>query len=562
MMRRIAVLLLLVLIAGLALAPLALAAKDYSADRFDVDVAVQPDGSLLVKETVVFHFSGGPFSTVFRDLEMDKTDGITAVSAQMDGVALPEGTGPGQVEIKQGSPINVQWHMLPTSDSTHTFVLSYRMLGVVRQGSNADVLTFNALPTKHDYKIAASSVRMTYPSSAQLLDSPHVEEGKAVVDTAAGIVTFQSANLGSDDSLRVSLRFAPGLVAVAPQWQVRQDAQNRLGPAWIVSALAILIAGIAALTAYWRANRRSISIPPAGELQVMRPPSDLPPAIAGVVKDGAADVQWQHGMGTMLDLARRGVLLIEETTEKSWWKKNEFVIRLVEQPADLRPHESAFLRLLFETKKGTVTSIKMSELSTGVLPRWKVFSGPCKTEMSSLGLFSPQREAIRGRLMAAAVITLFAGMAAMLLAIPFSGRFGGWAILPSFAIFGLSMAGFIVAAAFSPQSDTAAQQQPRWVAFAHYLKDVAKGTQPFVGAALIEEYLPYAAAFGQADEWAKLFKQRGDEATLAWFRPLATAGEGRQGAFVAMIAYSSSVSSSGGAAGAGGAAGGGASGAH
>ena len=83
--------LLLVIVAGLFVAPVALAAKDYSADCFDVDIAIQSDGSALITETVVFRFVGGPFITVFRELTADETDGIDEVAAAMDGRVLPVG---------------------------------------------------------------------------------------------------------------------------------------------------------------------------------------------------------------------------------------------------------------------------------------------------------------------------------------------------------------------------------------------------------------------------------------------------------------------------------------
>src|SRR5258708_6175807 len=54
-----------------------LPAKDYSADRFDAQITVQNDGTLLVKETVVFKFVGGPLTFVYRDVPTDKTDTIS-----------------------------------------------------------------------------------------------------------------------------------------------------------------------------------------------------------------------------------------------------------------------------------------------------------------------------------------------------------------------------------------------------------------------------------------------------------------------------------------------------
>lgn len=130
--------------------------KSYSADRFDVNVAVQPDGSLAITETVVFRFVGGPFTFAYRELLTGHTDGITDIAATLDGRPLPAGDGPGQVEISGRNPLRVTWHFEPTSNSAHTFVLTYRMSGVVRQAADSDYLLYQVLPDDYEYVIGRS----------------------------------------------------------------------------------------------------------------------------------------------------------------------------------------------------------------------------------------------------------------------------------------------------------------------------------------------------------------------------------------------------------------------
>ncbi len=214
MSRKLALLLALV---GLLLWPgTALGAKEYSADRFDVNAAVQTDGSLLVSETVVFRFIGGPFTYVFRELPTDYTDGITEIAASIDGVTLPPGQGAGQVEISGRDPIKVTWHFAPTSDATPTFVLRYRTLGVVRQERDADLLLWYALPTDYDYRIASSTVRVTFPRTATLLSTPEVRKGQAAVEAGAGQITFSARDLKANSTLLVALRFPSGSLVEAP----------------------------------------------------------------------------------------------------------------------------------------------------------------------------------------------------------------------------------------------------------------------------------------------------------------------------------------------------------
>jgi uncharacterized membrane protein len=181
--------------------------------------------------------------------------------------------------------------------------------------------------------------------------------------------------------------------------------------------------------------------------------------------------------------------------------------------------------------------------------------------MQAAGLFDAKREAIRRKMTTTGLVLLLAGGAAMLPAIALVNAVGGWGFLIGFSLMAVGVVGFVCAGVFSPQSDKAALARPRWQAFARFLKEAAKGQQPFVGAKTMEEYLPYAASLGLASEWASLFQKLGADEAFAWFRPIAAA-DGGSAAFAAF--YAGTMTSSGGASAAGaggGAAGGGSSGA-
>lgn len=560
--------LLLVLVLCLLAAPVVNAAKSYSADRYDVDIEIVEDGSLLVTETVVFRFVGGPFTTVFRDLVAAETDGIGQVVAGMDGQTLPAGIGPGKVEIRNLPAAHVEWRFAPTSDAVHTFTLSYRMLGVIRRDGGADVLSLRALPSEHDYSIGSSTVRVAYPASARLSGEPVVVAGSATISQRPGEIIFESNNIRADKTLRFRILFEQGsLISAPPLWQQREAEQTARLPILLGSALAVLLAGGAVLANSWRRNARTVVIPAVGALSVMRPPTDIPPALAGMLKDDSADPQWQQGLATMLDLARRGALVIEEM-EKKRWGQRDFTVTLREIPAGLRPHEEKLLTLLFE-KKGKVKTapqagdvVKISELQSRLRWQWKEYAEALKGEVRSGGYYDEQRARVRRNYLIAGTVLLFLGGIAFTAAAILSSQYGGWVLLAPAAIGVLSIATYVVGGLYSPLSDAAAQERPRWNGFASYLAAVAKGAQPFVGARLLDEYLPFAAAFGQAAQWAKLYKQREAGAVLGWFIPLASADGGVESLVYMVNTTSSAGSSSGSAGGGGGAAGGGASGAH
>ncbi len=271
---------------------------------------------------------------------------------------------------------------------------------------------------------------------------------------------------------------------------------------------------------------------------------------------------WANAVAALFDLARRGVLRIEEASQRTWYRKHDFVLELLEQPAGLRPHEAGLLRLLFEDKRGAeTTSVKLSDLRGRLASRIKWFNEPLKEEMAAAGLLDPQRVKARNSFLLIGLLLLAVMTVAMVIAIALLARFAGWPFLVVGSLFALSMMAFIVSAAYSPLSDRGSQEAARWQGFYEYLRDVTKGREPAWDLRQFERYLPYAASYSLAEKWAKAFRERGGADIPAWFHAVAAAPDQAMGSFIAFTAASHSTGSSGGAGGAGGAAGGGGSGA-
>ena len=209
-----ALLLLLLLTAGATAE-----AKSYSADRYDSRIVVLADGSLEVVETVVFRFEDGPFTYVFREIPTRRTDAIEVVSAAMDGRQLPIGKNTGEVEIRRGSPIHVRWHFAPRSNSNHTFVLTYRVRGVVQKSAGGDLLEWIALPTKHDYRIDSSEVIVEAP--AAFASAPQIESRRvdiSSVEPGRERDQLQASGIGTNGWIKAPIQFPDSRIsAAAPQ---------------------------------------------------------------------------------------------------------------------------------------------------------------------------------------------------------------------------------------------------------------------------------------------------------------------------------------------------------
>ncbi len=533
------------------------ATKSYSADRFDVDVALQTDGSLLVTERLTLRFVGGPFTYVYRHLPAAHTDGMDVIGASVDGISLPEGKEAGQVEIGGRDPVRVTWHFAPTFDSSHTFELIYRVWGVVRKESNADVLIWQALPDAYEYPIAASTIRVTYPETAQLLGAPEVQYGRATIERGPQVVTFDARDLKPNTTLIVALRFNAGsVISAPPQWQTRSGSGNQSG--LLFSILGTSIAALIGVVLVGLIGRLRLSST-GSEGVLTLPPGDLPPAIAGVLfNNGHVDMNWAwpYILGACFDLARRGIITIEEVQRTSWWHGRDFIFRLNKPAISLRPHERGVIEALLGSKSGLQSTVYLSKLQNNLYGRFKPFITSLKSECEALGFYDAERRRLRRTRIVWGVILIGVG-GVLMVAVGLLG--GGW---PFLATLGIDMSGvglLIAGATLSPLSDDYRQAALAWRSFARYLRDVTRQRDTLVHRDQFEGYLSYAAAFGMAEAWARYLKKREDIAVPTWFRALA-AEDGGYAAFAAMVAASGSAGNAA-TTSAAGAAGGGASGA-
>jgi uncharacterized protein (TIGR04222 family) len=536
----------------------ALAEKDYFAERYDVDISVQPDGALLVTETILFQFQGGPFTQVFRELAGNQLDEIDSIQAYLDGRPLPQGPGPGQVEIEAGEPLKVTWHFEPVSDSAHIYKLTYQVLGAIRDGEAADTLIWSAIPPEHDYRIESSRITLAYPANANLVAEPSLTGVPASLEGAQGRYVFSSGEIASDTGVQLEAAFDPGFITQPPDWQARQiDRQDRLSsslPLGLATAGLALALGIGALLLFASRHRRDSSALPGPTLRPTTPPGPVPPALAARLTGSQ-----NASLAALFELARRGRLRFDKLEVSR--KSKEYSLAQQENGVSLKPHESALLEALFLTKEGVRERLPLSEIGTKLAHGSGKFNTALDNELTGLGWIEPPRMEAKNRLLAISLLAIFFGiglfLAGFLLPFPvLAGIFLGLGA----ALFLLGIAAVIYGATFSSWSVEGERQAAAWRGFASYLKDITRGREPVQRPDAFDLYLPYAAGFGLADAWAKYFQRQADVPIPAWFGGL-NAGMSDFSDITAVIIASTVAASGDGGAGAAGASGGGASGA-
>ena len=162
--------------------------------------------------------------------------------------------------------------------------------------------------------------------------------------------------------------------ASRPAWQreldqqaeakkAQQEFQQRWGPVFDLGFLSLagllLIGGPVLLYLWWYRKGRDHPVGLIADY-LPEPPSDLPAGMVGTLIDESADMQ--DILATVLDLARRGALEIEETQEPGFLgigTNSDFIYRRKSGFSEtLRPYEDTLLDNMFKSGK----KVKLSDL--------------------------------------------------------------------------------------------------------------------------------------------------------------------------------------------------------
>ena len=546
----------------------AAAAKPYRAERFDVRIDVEPGGALVVTETIRFVFGPEAFTYVFRELPTRKTDGLTMIEVSMDGVRMERGKGAGQYELKRDdNRRRIVWHFPATANAARTFAVTYRAAGVVWQDADSDVLAWTLLPTRREYAIDCASGEIVYPEGAALTADAVLDPPASRVSQDGRTIRFEQCPFERNATWVVSC------ASRRDRWRRwrRGGSSGRRSTArtcrcfsgWAGSSF---LRGLRGFVMFALSQRHARS---DNSGSVSSPPDHLRPAPAGSLISSGASTGWGPVLGAVMDLARRGALSIERVEKSGVFSSGEVRISRGPLLVHAAPHERVLLDLLFTDKHGPRTSVTFSELASTFESsrRWKRLKEAIAAELRDERLLDADRERTRGRVTVIGLVILLSSIAGFIGSVALFDRVGQPVLAVPIALLIVGVAGMITGASLSPLSEEGHRRAERWRAFKRTLGNASEnsaGGAPAIKR--VEEWLPYAVAFGTALAWMKRLQKQGVTAGPSWLAAVTrdgAHGPAGIGATVAILSAGSSAGAHAGghAGGAAGAAGGGASGA-
>jgi uncharacterized membrane protein len=317
-MRRLAR--LLVVAALVAVPALPATAKSFELPGAQVDLAVQPDGSVLVTEQITFDFDGS-FSGAYREIPLRAGEQIVEVSVSegRDGYAqgacadLGCAGSPGTFGTKDlGGRLRVVWHYAAFSE-VRTFTVAYRMLGLAKAHDDVVDVEFQVWGSEWEVGLDRLTAGLTYPGEASPGDvrvwgKPAGVSGSTTlgVDGVSPALEASRIPAGRFVEMRVvfprSLLASTGGATVVPGeglddiLEAEQRAVQTSATRQAVLRVLVLVAGLMAFLPavagsaliYWHFGREP-RVDYDREYE-QEPPSDHPPAvIEGLLTQGAVD---------------------------------------------------------------------------------------------------------------------------------------------------------------------------------------------------------------------------------------------------------------------------------
>lgn len=551
-LRSVAGLLVLALaLLGIAATPAAAQDRSVAIDEIHVDATLHPDGRLEVVERVTYTFRGAddePFTVGTRSFEPGPRSGTITSIAAFDEDGQP-------LDTLVSTPSLFEWDIAPARSGTRTYELRYEVVDGIEVGSDV-VDLYRQWVGDDGPSIGRWTAEITVPDGAgQFRGWAHGPlDGVIEVDDPVATARVPGVPAGRFVETRLVVpveRFdlTPGTTELLPGILDEEgrlaDEANRLRDEErrreelrqdVARGLDIFAVPVVALAgwAFWMIWRRWGKDPkkPDDIGDYWREVPDDPPAV------GSALLKWNTVdaaafSATILDLARRGHLRIEEETVERLLRRDAVehrFLRTEHPPAEnLTPFEARVLRWLFQGGS-SVTQDELVERNkadvTAAQKHWTGFQKEVRADLDGRNYI------VRGKTLP----FLLHGLIVVVLVALLAGSLMTQAWLAAAVFAAAAVVMLPLGLLHRSRTPAGTRRYHEWKGLQRFLADFSRLDEAPAGhLALWEHYLVAAVALGVADDliagleiWFPEVLQEGPGGIAPWY--VATSGgHGRLG---------------------------------
>ena len=359
-------------------------AKSYTIESVAITAQLNTDGSMDIREERTYYFSGA-FSYAFYTLPVDRTGGVQDIRlSEISKVYRLDESGEAATfrVYQDNQKLEITWYY-DARDEAKTFIIEYRIVGVVTRYEDAAVLYHQFVGTGWDKSTSDVQVRIIPPTGLVKDDVRAWAHGPlhgSVMIREMGEVNADVSPLPLHQFWEVRALYPPEFFQQAPlkaqavraqvlneekEWadeanrrrerefrhREAMQTQKKYGK-WI--ALVLCVIGLAVWWRLYSNFGRRPSVQSQG-VTFSGIPSELPPALLSYLLYNR-EVAGGALIGTLLDLARREYVKIEEKIVergRSKRKKTHYILRLDRNAYNknrnpLLPFEASLLAFIFD----------------------------------------------------------------------------------------------------------------------------------------------------------------------------------------------------------------------
>ena len=510
-----------------ALPASARADDDWSIVNFDVDLHIRSNAGLDVVETIDADFER-PHHGILREIPIRYAVGMHLYSLRFRLLGVDDGQGR-EYETSVSYQENVVKLRIGDPERTVVGRQTYRIRYEVQRailwegnhawsGGGDAVLRWNATGTEWPVPIERSRVTVHLPRD---LNDEQVSHDAWVGSFGAKgrdfqarridgrTIEYRTDRLGEREGITVEISMPSDAVDRPGFW--------REAGWWLIDNFPYLVFPITVLSCFlaWRAWGRDA--PGMGTIVVnYEPPDGLSPAEVGTLIDERVD---QGDISaTLVDMAVRGYLKIEEVGSGGWFSPTDYRFVRLRDGKGLKPFE----RRIFDRIFGNHESVLLSGLSEKFYPVIESVTSDLYDGLSRERYFDGHPERVRTGFLVTGVVLVLLGLGlACLIQLIWIGR-----VFPLPAIVAAALSVATVIFTSRHMSRKTRKGRIAW--------EKISGLEEYIRRAevddireqerrgVFERLLPYAIVFGLSDRWGKafadLYRQPPD-----WYRP---AGQG------------------------------------
>ncbi len=512
--------------------------------RYDVEIVIEDDGALTITETIDYDFGTAPDrhgiirtipTTLRYDDTYDREYPLTVLSVAASGGAsanhVIEHPGGGVTAIRIGDADR-------TVTGRHTYEIRYHVESALNGFPDHDELYWNAIGHEWDVPIGAAAVSVRAPAAIARIACYTGYEGSvlgcAKASSGGATARFAQRDLQPGEGVSVVVSLPKGAVPepspdLAERWSLaRAFALNGATGTAAGGLLAFAVGGIGYLI--WRTGRDrrwrggqvdQVMGNATGESQAVpllegrasapvefAPPEDLRPGQIGTLIDERANTL--DVTATIVDLAVRGYLLIQEIPKEGLFGKPDWtLIRLEKADDDLLTYERRLLDGLFSGG----SEVTLSSLRNTFAKRLEGVEESLYVDAVSRGWFSARPDKVRATWNLRGWLLLIAG-----LGVTFAlARWTHWGLVGiPVIVAGLLLIAFDRFMPARTPKGTATLRRVRG------FRTVIETAETHMSKWAEEEnvftrFLPYAIVFGCTDKWAKAFAGLAAEQVTSWY---------------------------------------------